>query len=248
MVCFVLVINKSQKYDDFMKTIKLHALLLMVISQASYAFPTQPVQSIQDAVGEYVKASLEAVEGRHQIDVPSMDPRLQLPLCDSPLHIFPQSGDIKAGRNTIGVRCNGDKSWTIYSVVSVKTYKDVMVLVKPLRRNDRIRAEDVVSETREISTLSQGYVSNPADVVDKQAARNIAAGSVLNRLCYEDLTLVKRGERVNIQSGNAGLLISAAGTAMTDGAKGQRISVRNTASQRVIQAVVVDAGLVSVYF
>jgi flagella basal body P-ring formation protein FlgA len=62
------------------------------------------------------------------------------------------------------------------------------------------------------------------------------------------LTLVKRGERVNIQSGKAGVLISATGTAMADGAKGQKINVKNLSSQRVIQATVVDSGQVSVYF
>jgi len=40
---------------------------------------------------------------------------------------------------------------------------------------------------------------------------------------------------VNIQSGKAGVLISAVGTAMADGAKGQKINVKNLSSQRVIQ-------------
>lgn len=230
-----------------MKTIKLCALMLLLVSQVSMALPTQSLQTIQDAVSAYVKSGLEA-GGKYQITVPQLDPRLQLPLCDQPLQVFSQAGEIKAGRNTIGIRCNGATNWTIYSVVPVKSYKDVLVLSKPLRRNEIIRAESLASETRDISTLQQGYIVDPADIIDKQAARNLAAGSVLNRLSYEDLTLIKRGERVNIQSGKAGLLISATGTAMMDGAKGEKISVKNIASQRVIQAVVVDFGQVSVYF
>jgi flagella basal body P-ring formation protein FlgA len=132
--------------------------------------------------------------------------------------------------------------------VPVKSYQDVLVLSKPVRRNEVIRAEHLVTKTRDIASLQQGYLLDPVEVINKQAARNLAAGSVLNKLSYEELTLIKRGERVNIQSGKDGLQISAAGTAMTDGAKGERIKVKNITSQRVIQAVVVDAGVVSVYF
>lgn len=230
-----------------MKTIKLHALMLLFVSQVSIASPIQSLQSIQDAVNTYVKSSLEA-DGKYQITATQFDPRLQLPLCEQPLQVFAQAGEIKAGRNTIGVRCDGSKSWTIYSVVGIKSYKEVLVLSRSLRRNEMIRAEHLVTETRDIATLQQGYLLDPSEVVNKQASRNLAAGSVLNKLSYEELILIKRGERVNIQSGKAGLLISATGTALMDGAKGKRISVKNVTSQRVIQAVVVDPGLVSVPF
>jgi flagellar basal body P-ring formation protein FlgA len=247
MVRFMLNTGTSQKNDSLMKTIKLHALMLLFVSQASIASPTQSLQSIQDAVSKYIKSSLEA-DGNYQIADTQLDPRLQLPLCEQPLKVFSQAGDIKAGRNTIGVHCSGSKSWTIFSVVPIRSYKDVLVLSKPLRRNEVIRFEHLATETRDIATLQQGYLLDPAEVINKQTVRNLAAGSVLNKLNYVELTLIKRGERVNIQSGKDGLLISAAGIAMTDGAKGERINVKNIASQRVIQAVVVDAGVVSVYF
>jgi flagella basal body P-ring formation protein FlgA len=230
-----------------MKTINLRVLTLLFVSQASIASPMQSVQSIQDAVGTYIKSGLEA-GGNYQITDTQLDPRLQLPLCEQSLKVFSQTGEIKAGRNTIGVHCGGSKSWTIYSTVSIKSYKDVLVLSKSLRRNEVIRAEHLTTATRDIALLQQGYLLEPAEVINKQASRNIAAGSVLNKLSYQELTLIKRGERVNIQSGKAGLQISAAGMAMTDGAKGERIKVKNIGSQRVIQAVVVDAGMVSVYF
>jgi flagella basal body P-ring formation protein FlgA len=230
-----------------MKTTKLHALTLLFVSHATIASPTQSLQSIQDAVSTYIKSSLDA-DGNYQIAETQLDPRLQLPLCEQSLKVFSQAGDIKAGRNTIGVHCDGSKSWTIYSVVPIKSYKDVLVLSKPLRRDEVIRAEYLTTETRDIATLQKGYLLDPAEVINKQAARNLAAGSVLNRLSYENLTLIKRGERVNIQSGKAGLQISAAGMAMMDGAKGERIRVKNITSKREVQAVVVEVGLVSVYF
>ena len=55
-------------------------------------------------------------------------------------------------------------------------------------------------------------------------------------------------ERVNIQSGKAGLLISAPGVAIMDGIKGQQIPVKNVSSQRVIHATVTAPGQVTVTF
>ena len=136
----------------------------------------------------------------------------------------------------------------IYNIVAVKSFKEVLVLSRPLRRNEMIHAEDIGSETRDISTLAHGYLVDPAEIINKQAARNLTQGSVLNKFSFEELTLVKRGERVNIQLGKAGVSISTTGTAMMNGVKGDRINVKNISSQRVIQAVVVDAGQVSVNF
>ncbi len=230
-----------------MKIHKLMTMLLLIISQVSIAESTQPLQSISDAVMTYVKSSLEA-NGKHEIEVSQLDSRLQLPLCDNPLQVYPQAGEIKAGRNTIAVRCTGSQNWMIYTSVSIKSYKEVVLLTKALRRGDVIRAEDLVSEPRDISKLTQGYIIDPADVINKQAARNLSIGSALNRLSYQALTLVKRGERVNIQTGNTGISITSTGFALADGGKGDRINVKNISSQRIIQAVVIDAGQVSVNF
>lgn len=229
-----------------MKRTKLQ-LILWLASEMAWAVPMHPVSSIQDAVSQYIGASL-APGGKYEVGEVQIDPRLQLPQCEQPLQVFSQSGEVKPGRNTVGVRCHGEKGWTIYSTVSIKAFKDVLVLKKTLNRNDIIRAEYLSMETRDTGLLQQGYVTEVDEIVNKQAARNIPAGSVLGRHHYVDPTLVKRGERVTIQSAKAGMLISAVGTAMADGSRGQKINVKNMSSQRVIQATVVEAGQVSVYF
>lgn len=230
-----------------MKTTPTNILLLSLIGSTCLANATQSIEAIQREVDQFIKFSLDA-GGNYQISKAQIDPRLQLPACEEPLELFAQSGEIKPGQNTVGVRCNAGKAWTIYSVVSIKSFKEVLVLSKALRRNDVIRADHLTTETRDSGTLQQGYLSNADEIINKQATRNIPAGSVLNRSHYSEIFLIKRGERVSIQSGKAGLLISAPGIAMMDGAKGQQINVKNASSNRVIQATVSDIGVVSVYF
>ena len=239
--------NKRQNHGTRMTLLNLSLCILLFSLPAASAAAQQSIASIQEAVSAFVSASLDA-GGNYKIEAAPLDSRLSLPVCEVPLQVFVQSGGLKPGRNTLGVRCTAGQNWMIYSQVTLKSYKDVLVLSKPLRRNEIIAADAITRESREVSSLQQGYLVDPATIVNKQAARNLAIGTVLNPSSYADLTLVKRGERVNIQLGKAGMSISSAGTALMNGAKGDRISVKNSSSQRVIQAVVIDAGLVSVNF
>ena len=229
-----------------MKTINL-LLSLLLVSLNICAAEIQSLSVIQDAVNGFVSSQLDPT-GEYQINNAQIDPRLQLPACEQPLDIFPQSGVIRPGRNTIGIRCSGSNNWTIYSTVIVRSFEAVLVLTKSLARHDRIGPDYLTSETRDTSTLQQGYLTDPQEILDKQATRFIPAGSVLYKSHYSEPTLVKRGERVSIKSGKPGLTITSIGVAMMDGIKGQQINVKNASSQRVIQATVVDPGLLNVFF
>ena len=230
-----------------MKMINLPFWLLLLFSPTLPAAPTQSLQIIQDAVNSFVQSSLQP-GGHYQITAAQIDSRLQLPACEQNLDIFAQSGDIKAGRNTLGIRCNSLNAWTIYSTVLVKEFRNVLIAGKQLDRHELISQAHVSTETRDISTLQQGFLSDPDEIINKQASRFIPAGSVLYRMHYTEPTLVRRGERVHIQSGKPGLLITSSGEAMMDGIKGQKIRVKNISSNRVIQATVTTPSVVTVNF
>lgn len=229
-----------------MKIMSLFCLLLG-ISQLSFASTTQSIETINKAVRNFVESSL-APDGQYQISEAQIDNRLRLPACEQNLDVFSQSGAVKPGRNTVGIRCNDSNGWTIYSTVLIKSFKNVLILTKQLNRNERISLEHLRTESRDIATLQQGYLTDPEDIADKQAIRILAPGTVLTRQHFTEPTLIKRGQRVSIQSGKAGFMISAVGVAMTDGSKGQRISVKNISSKRIIQATVENPGVVTVYF
>lgn len=229
-----------------MKTSKLSLCLLLITSQVG-AVATQSLPAIQDAVVNYVQSSLEA-GGEYQLTQSQLDPRLQLAACEQPLDVFVQSGAIKPGRNTVGVRCNGVNGWTVYNTVLVKSFVRVLVYTQSLNRNDKINPEALAIETRDVSLLQPGYITDPGSLIDKLATRPIPAGSVIYSAYVAEPRLVKRGERVNIQSGAPGLIITSAGVAMMDGAKGQKISVKNISSNRVVQGTVMNPGLVAVNF
>jgi flagellar basal body P-ring formation protein FlgA len=230
-----------------MKTINLSLWLLLLVSPILLATPTQSLQAIQDSVNSFVQSSLQP-DGNYEITAAQIDSRLQLPACEQNLDVFVQSGEIKAGRNTLGIRCNGLSAWTIYSTVLIKEFRNILIANKQLDRNELISQSHISSEIRDVSTLQKGYLIEPEEIINKQATRFIPSGSVLYRMHYTEPTLIKRGERVNIQSGRPGLLISSSGEAMMDGIKGQQIRVKNISSNRVIQATVTATNVVTVNF
>jgi len=215
--------------------------------QPCFAQTEQSLQAIEDTVNQFVTGSLDP-NGNYEISKPSLDPRLSLPACDLSLDAAVQSGNLQAGRNTISVSCNGANRWTIYSTVFIKSYKQVLVTVKPLARNDVLSVGDMRLEAKDVALLQKGYLSDANEALGKQSVRFVPAGSVLYQGLFTAPALVKRGETVSIQSGKPGLLISSTGVAMMDGVKGQQIKVKNVSSKRVIQATVIQPGLVNVYF
>lgn len=222
-------------------------LLLLLLSDPGLASELHSVSSIQNDVDSFIKSQLDT-NGHYEIAKAVIDPHLQLPACSQPLNISPPSGSIKPGNNTIGIRCSSDKPWTIYSVVGIKSFVTTYILNQELKRSELIQMSHLRKEIRDAGTLPKDYVFNPEDALNKQAIRNVPAGSILTRAHFGEPTLVKRGEHVNIQSGKTGLIITAPGIAITDGIKGAQIPVRNASSQRIVHATVIAPGQVMVRF
>ena len=222
-------------------------LLLTVNPQQASASKTQSTSSIAKAVHHFVATSLP-LNTDYKIKLSRFDSRLKLPQCTESLEVFTHSDSIKPGRNSIGVKCNNKKKWTIFTTASISLFKQVIVLSQPIRRGETFGKNNIKLETRDISTLRTGYLTDSFQIINKQATRNLSIGRVINKTNFTEPKLIKRGEKVYININSPYLSISAAGIALMDGIKGQNIRVKNLKSQQIIQATVVQTGQVSVLF
>lgn len=220
--------------------LQMHAPILLA------AQAIQPLNSIQDAIGQFIDDHFKTT-AHYEYGLAQLDTRLRLPLCSAPLQIYSQSGPLKPGRNTIGVQCDGDKKWNIYTAAQIKAYAKIVVLSKPVRRGEIITPSHLTLQNQDIAKLHQGYLVNPESIIHKQAKHYLAAGTVVNKADFAPPKIIKRGEKVNILASSAYFEIRMDGVALTDGHKNQRIKVRNVNSKRIIQATVVKPGLVTVY-
>jgi flagella basal body P-ring formation protein FlgA len=221
-------------------------ILLLVYLQNSEAAQFQTISSIQSAISHFITNEFKAAN-EYDYTLSQLDHRLNLPLCPKPLHIFTRTGSLKAGRNSIGVRCTSGKKWTIYTSAQIKSYRKVLVLTQAIRRGEIITEKHLSYKNRDIGDLHRGYILDTKLVINKQAKRNLSAGIVITGNHFIEPKLIKRGEKINIHATSTRFHISMAGIALMDGTKGQNIRVKNINSKRIIQATVVRPGQVSVY-
>lgn len=224
--------------------------LVILTLALGFFTPSHAEQKFQshDAIYELVKdtiaRNINAAE--YEISVLPLDSQLKLPECTGALETFTASDSIKAGRTSIGVRCNAEKKWSIFTSAMIKVYEAVIILSQPIQRGDIITRQHLAIEKRDVSKLRGDFVTQSEQIENKQAARQMPAGVILGLRSFIEPRLIKRGDKIVISSMQPAFAIRMNGVAMMDGTKGQRIRIKNENSGRIINATVIEAGLVAV--
>lgn len=229
------------------KTPLISALAFIFFTTAHAEQGSQSHESIAEAVKGYVTQNIN-LQGEYEISLTPLDSRLNLPQCAEPLEAFTTTDLIKAGRTTIGVRCNTEKKWSIFTSVIIKTYQLVVVLSQPIQRGEIITRQHLAIEKRDVSSLREDFVTQLEQVENKQVTRQLNTGTILSLRNLVEPKLIKRGDKVVISTTKADFSIRMSGVAMMDGTKGQLIKIKNQNSGRIINATVIEPGLVSVNY
>lgn len=199
---------------------------------------------LEQAVSDYLQRS--EIQGRHEIRVNRLDPRLRLPLCDQPLTTKLESPAQPLGRVTTRVRCDGSSPWTVFVPAEVRLYRQVLVLTRPLKRMSVVSINDLVMVERDVGQISQGYLTAPEQAIGKKLTRQLSSEQILSPNHLQVAEVIRRGDQVVITAITATINVRMQGEALSDGAPGQQIQVRNLRSQRVIRARVIGPGQVEV--
>ncbi|CAD5108560.1 flagellar basal body P-ring formation chaperone FlgA [Zestomonas carbonaria] len=238
---------------------KRHAICLAVLpglpwlgySSAANATTTPPEVLIGTAQGfleftveDYLQRS--GIEGRYEIQVNRLDPRLRLAQCDRDLTASQENAASPIGRVTVRVRCDGNSPWTVFVPAQVKLFRDVVALIRPMKRGETIGVDDLSLVERDVGLLGQGYLTAMEQAVGKTITRPLLADQVLAPAHLQRSQVVRKGDHVMISARGGKVNVHMNGEALSDGAEGQQIRVRNLSSQRVIKARVAGPGMVEV--
>jgi flagellar basal body P-ring formation protein FlgA len=186
-------------------------------------------------------------EARYQIEVSRLDPRLRLPECpDQDLRATLESPAVPVGRVTVRMACEGDVRWRLFVPAQVTLHQQVLVATRPLGRSAVISAGDVTLMERDVSTLGEAYLVDPATAIGLRVRRPIGADSVINTNHLEPDETVRRGDKVVISAANSQISVKMPGEALESGTLGSQIRVRNTHSGRIVSARITAPGQVSV--
>jgi flagella basal body P-ring formation protein FlgA len=206
----------------------------------------QDLDSVRSAVESFVAAQTGDTRGERSISVGNLDTRLRLRACGDRLEVFFPPGS-RTGRNrTVGVDCSGPKPWTIYVSVTIRYRGEVLVAARALPRGAVIGHADVVVEERELDDGAFGYLADPDGALGRRTTRPLRAGSPIPEGALEDVPTVLRGQSVWIIAQSPYLMVRMVGTALQDGAPGDRIQVENPRSKKVVEGVVDEEGVVRI--
>lgn len=188
------------------------------------------------------------IEGRYEIQVNQLDPRVRLAHCDKELTATLESPAQPMGRVTVRVRCEGSSPWTIFVPAQVKLFRDVVTVTHPLKRGAIIDYPDVTLRERDVGLISQGYMTAIELAVGQKLLRPVVTDQVLSLTHLEQAATVRKGDHVVISARSGTLSVKMPGEALSDGGLSEQIRVKNLNSNRVVKARITAPGQVEVAF
>lgn len=217
-----------------------------VLMSAAALGAIQPLASIRAAAEEFVRAQMPPGHNGIVVTAGQLDPRLRLGRCSGPLQASVLAGARLRASDSVAVGCRDGAEWTIYVPVTIASRIKVWALRKAEGQGARLSAADVESETRLVTGLAGGYVTDLAWLGRSSLRHPLPAGAVLRT---EDLLadyLVSQGQQVTLVASLDGIRVRAPGLALQAGRYGALIQVKNLASSKVVQGIVQDGNVVDV--
>jgi flagella basal body P-ring formation protein FlgA len=199
---------------------------------------------LEFTVEDYLATS--QTQGRYEIQVSQLDPRLRMPLCDKELTATLESPAQPLGRVTVKVRCDGASPWTVFVPAQVRLFREIVTTTRPLKRTGIIGPEDVILRERDISQINQGYLTSVDQAIGQKLVRPMVSDQVITLLHMEQAEVVSKGDQVVISARSGTLNVRMPGEALSNGGLNEQIRVKNLNSQRVIKARVTAPGQVEV--
>ena len=207
-------------------------------SHSSIVEAAEQFLSSQNSLKQYSKKTIK---------IGHIDPRLSLAKCQESLDTYLAPGAKVIGKTTVGVRCNAPKPWALYVPVTVNVYQHIYQTATHLPKGHVIGEADIESVEHDLSQLHRGYFTDKSKIIGQQTRRHLNQSKVLTPSSIKPALLVKRGERVALQAKSKAYTVKMNGTAMMDGAKGEKIRVKNLSSERIIEGIVTQNGVVTIY-
>lgn len=219
--------------------------LLPVLPAQSQSY--ENLADLRKKVEHYLVNQFESPDNeRLEIKMGYWDRRLLIAACQQDIAFKLQDTAAPGGSLTVNCRCPDSPGWSVNLSAQVDIYRPVAVAKENIARGNVISATDLTYETRNISQLGEQSVTDPTPALGKAAKRLISKGDVIRPSLLDQPRQVSRGELVSITSTSGSIRVVMQGTALSDGKLGQRIRVKNSQSERIINAKVVGPAEVEI--
>ncbi|MCD9184958.1 MAG: flagellar basal body P-ring formation chaperone FlgA [Pyrinomonadaceae bacterium] len=149
---------------------------------------------------------------------------------------------------SIEIRVDNVVSRRFSATAQVEAFGDILVANRNLISNEKISETDVRIEKRRLEKPLTSYFQKFDKLRGAVSLKNIAEGTELTSDSFAAGVVVRNGDLVKIEGVSGKIKIIVSGEARASGKIGDRISVKNSQSCAILQATVIDQGLVRINF
>jgi len=149
---------------------------------------------------------------------------------------------------SVDILIDGRSARRLNVLAQIEATTSVVVAASDLAARTRLRAQDFTIETVKLDRDFSTYVFDPIRLRGVTLTRALSKGQPVTTDAVAPDIVVKPGDVVRIIADSAKLSIALTGEARASGHVGDRIQVKNLQSGTLVQAIVVDEGIVSVRF
>lgn len=223
----------------------LYTVLLLAALPTQAGTQSEKLQShavILKAVTAFVQAQTHNLPGQVSIKVDDIDQRVKRSACPA-LETFLPPGSQLLGSGMVGVRCPGEKGWSLFVPVHVTVSVDMLIANKALPQGHVLIAEDLSSQHGELAQMD--ILIDPAQAVGKILKYGVGAGQMLKQDMLRAPYVVTQGQMVQLQVAGTGFNIRSEGQALGNAADGQTVQVK-TASGQIISGTARPGGTVEI--
>lgn len=211
---------------------------IFLIQTPVFAEAVQSLDILQSRIEQFLLKDLVSLtEGKIHVSVEKMDSRLQLRACaGEKLLVFNPHHTSALHTNTMGIKCTEPENhWTLYVPVKISVLQSVYAARQPLSKGSRIGEGDIYQQEMDIQQLKQGYYTDARQLLGQICKQPIRQGMPFNPFNVQMPLLVHRGQAVNIVAGSEAFTVKMAGIALNNGILGERVSVKNLSSKKILE-------------
>jgi len=200
-----------------MKGTMLAALLCLLQTGTTLARDS----GLQTRITQLVEQHLAAGSRLTSVDIGQPAERILACVEPRPYLVHPRR--LPVGRVAVGVNCGADEAVLGYLQVKVAASGSYVVSARKIDVGETISSDMLASRRGPLQDLPNGSALRADQVVGRQAARGVGAGTVVALKALRERWLVERNSRVSLRAQGAGFSLTRDGKALDNGSLGNTV-------------------------
>ncbi|VVE30407.1 flagellar basal body P-ring formation chaperone FlgA [Pandoraea soli] len=156
----------------------------------------------------------------------------RMPACAA-LEPFLPPGARLWGSTTVGVRCAGERPWTLYLQARVSITATYFVAARQINPGEAIGPNDLSPRQGDLTLLPRTVATDAGQIIGTVAVNRITSGLPIRSDLLRSAIAVQQGQTVRVVSRGSGFEVSTEGQVLSRASAGDPVQVRTRAGQLV---------------